>query len=326
VQAATAGLPLIGTAGSCSAIVAIELASPWAPRLKGSASSDPGLDAALERIGDRTSSLRVLFYDGDGRSEDGLHRVLLFDRGSGAFGGFTRREIAAPRAELAQVIDAIDFDPDGRVVAAPRLAAHPLHGPREQGRDIFVCTHGSRDACCGKMGFPLYRHLCERMAAPGVRLWRCSHLGGHRFAPTLLDLPSGRLFGHLRFEDAEWLHDGDAGSDRIRKHYRGLCALPAPAQVLERRMWERHGLRWLDARLLWRCEEEGDHASVELSAFWQDGAQSQCRGEVQRRGGGMQLVAESCGRDPEPPYSWELTSWSESRRLGELAGEKQREQ
>lgn len=57
-------------------------------------------------------------------------------------------------------------------------------------RDILVCTHGSRDVCWGKFGYAIYKLLRARHAAPnGLRVWRTSHIGGHRFASTLLDFP-----------------------------------------------------------------------------------------------------------------------------------------
>ena len=39
-----------------------------------------------------------------------------------------------------------------------------------------------------------------------LRVWQSAHFGGHRFAPTLIDLPIGHLWGHLdeeklRFRD-----------------------------------------------------------------------------------------------------------------------------
>jgi hypothetical protein len=85
-------------------------------------------------------------------------------------------------------------------------------------------------------------------AWPGVRVRRCSHTGGHRYAPTGVTLPDGRSWGFL---DAETL---DAivrrlGSPPLRGHYRGNTALDAWGQAAERELFERFGWAWLDHQL-----------------------------------------------------------------------------
>ena len=59
---------------------------------------------------------------------------------------------------------------------------------------LLVCTHGRRDRCCALDGRALVKSLIEA-GEPDV--WECSHLGGHRFAPTALVLPTGYLYGRL---------------------------------------------------------------------------------------------------------------------------------
>jgi hypothetical protein len=81
-----------------------------------------------------------------------------------------------------------------------------------------------------------------------VRVRRCSHTGGHRFAPTGFTLPDGLAWGFL---DAGIL---DAivrrqGPPPLRGHYRGNTALDSWGQVAERELFERFGWAWLDCRL-----------------------------------------------------------------------------
>ena len=73
----------------------------------------------------------------------------------------------------------------------------PIEGPSTAEADpdapiLAVCTNSSRDACCGIDGRALVTSLS---ALPGV--WECSHLGGHRFAPTALLVGSGVVYGRL---------------------------------------------------------------------------------------------------------------------------------
>ena len=48
---------------------------------------------------------------------------------------------------------------------------------------VLVCTHGSRDRCCGTLGGAIYAKAHKQ--AP-EKVWQASHLGGHRFAPRCL--------------------------------------------------------------------------------------------------------------------------------------------
>ena len=67
---------------------------------------------------------------------------------------------------------------------------------------VLVCTHGSRDRCCGVLGGAIFAHLKNqlKMMLPDA-VWQVSHLGGHRFAPTALCLPLGLLLGRIDVED-----------------------------------------------------------------------------------------------------------------------------
>ena len=59
--------------------------------------------------------------------------------------------------------------------------------------DVLVCTHGRRDRCCGSLGTALAQELLADpgQLGEGVRVWRTSHTGGHRFAATAVVLPQG---------------------------------------------------------------------------------------------------------------------------------------
>ncbi|KZB88383.1 sucrase ferredoxin [Amycolatopsis regifaucium] len=73
----------------------------------------------------------------------------------------------------------------------------------------LVCVHGRHDTCCAVRG----RLLAAALAAEFPEAtWECSHLGGCRFAPSMVLLPHGFTFGGLR--------PGDAGGV-VRDYLRG---------------------------------------------------------------------------------------------------------
>lgn len=63
---------------------------------------------------------------------------------------------------------------------------------------VLVCTHGSRDRCCGVLGGFIFAQLKRHL--PDTT-WQVSHLGGHRFAPTILCLPLGLMLGRVESDD-----------------------------------------------------------------------------------------------------------------------------
>jgi len=80
---------------------------------------------------------------------------------------------------------------------------------------------------------------------PPLRVWQTSHFGGHNFAPTLVDFPSGHFWGHLESDvlDALVYQRGDV--TRLRPYYRGWAGCDRWAQIAERDIWMQEGWPWL---------------------------------------------------------------------------------
>ena len=77
----------------------------------------------------------------------------------------------------------------------------PLDGSAGEPSDrpVFaVCAHGRHDQCCAVRGRVVAARLAE---AYPEETWECSHLGGDRFAGTMVLLPHGLYYG--------WADDGD---------------------------------------------------------------------------------------------------------------------
>jgi len=97
-------------------------------------------------------------------------------------------------------------------------AAEPAARPR-----LVICTQGTRDRCCAKWGFAVYREAS--------RLWRegrfpfepleCSHLGGDRYAATGIVFPSGSMYGHLDRVDLQALGEAETEGRIFPGIYRG---------------------------------------------------------------------------------------------------------
>lgn len=119
------------------------------------------------------------------------------------------------------------------LLAAAARGELPPWGARVTDPLLLVCTNARRDICCALEGRPVAESLAADPAYAD-RVLEVSHLGGHRFAPTALLLPSGHSFGRFDPASARALLDGAAaGEIGSLEHYRGRTALPQPAQAAE---------------------------------------------------------------------------------------------
>lgn len=115
--------------------------------------------------------------------------------------------------------------------AAQRGAVAQLPGARRVVEPhYFVCTNGQRDLCCARFGLPVYNGLRE---AVGERAWQVSHLGGHRFAPNVLVLPDGLLYGRVSPEQLAGFVAVVEGGQIDFAHLRGRSCYPKHVQAAE---------------------------------------------------------------------------------------------
>ena len=83
-----------------------------------------------------------------------------------------------------------------------------------------MCTHSRRDQCCAQHGRALLTGLLDQNSPLRDRIWECSHIGGHRFAPVTLSLPCGIVHGRMNIPEGvamlALLGQGKVLPDRMR--------------------------------------------------------------------------------------------------------------
>lgn len=136
-------------------------------------------------------------------------------------------------AALAIIVTGAMPDP-----GSPAGAAQPADN------DVLVCAHGTRDRCCGGPGTRLA--IEARAAMPNARIRRTSHIGGHRFAPTAMTLPDGRMWAYLDVAALAGIVDRSLPAAEAREFYRGTTALDPWAQVVEAELLTHDGWAGLD--------------------------------------------------------------------------------
>ena len=156
----------------------------------------------------------------------------------------------------------------------------------------LVCTNGQRDVCCARFGLPVYNELKTLV---GERVWQVTHLGGHRFAPNLLTLGDGCLYGRVTLPALpDFLADTESG--RLAFPYlRGRSRYSKLVQAAEAALGRQH------LRLLY---VEGDDRGGTVQFALADGRLS----ITLARAAEAQRVQKSCG-DPEADvYPYEVVS------------------
>lgn len=139
-------------------------------------------------------------------------------------------------------------------------------------RTMLVCTQGSHDVCCGTDG-AMFADWAEQNR-PDVEVFRVSHTGGHRFSPTAMTLPDGRMWAYLNPDSATAILDRNGTSQSLTapslatqllaKQCRGWWGAPTgPAQVAERAVFAELGFA---ADEMERSVEIGANNSVVVTA------------------------------------------------------------
>ena len=95
---------------------------------------------------------------------------------------------------------------------------------------MLVCAHGKRDQCCAVLGRPVAAGLAAEF---GDAVWECSHTGGHRFAPSLILLPTGYTYGRLSTQESADAVRAAARGEVYPTGLRGRSCWDAPGQVAE---------------------------------------------------------------------------------------------
>ncbi|HEY0637850.1 MAG TPA: sucrase ferredoxin [Pseudonocardiaceae bacterium] len=204
-----AGEPLAGTAPVTRRWLAVEHHGPWGREV----TTDAGARlTALARRANEAGARLTLIRPVHRRPDTGLRRVFLAET---APGRTVVRGLWLPPERVADV----SFDA-GDEVPEPVL---------------LVCAHARRDRCCAIDGRALARGLADQ----GADVWLCSHLGGHRFAPTAVVLPTGYVHGRLTVDLARRVLDATARGELEPAGQRGRSTWSRAGQVAELAVRER---------------------------------------------------------------------------------------
>ncbi|WP_188488105.1 sucrase ferredoxin [Williamsia phyllosphaerae] len=236
--------PLFATASLGFAWLLLEMEGPWghsafmqSPRIL-----DRDLGRAIVRRAEAASMRIVAIRRPGRRSATPRWRWFIAQtrpQGSVLYQG----EVAGPQ-------DYLDIPLDGSA------------GVRVDGPLTAVCAHGKHDRCCAVRGRGAAAAL---VAHDPENTWECSHLGGDRFAATMVVLPEGLSYGRIDTADPVDLLTRYADGRVHERFLRGRTCVSHAVQAAEHYLRDATGDDRIEAFTTLDVEEAGDRVRVSLA-------------------------------------------------------------
>jgi hypothetical protein len=212
--------PMYGTASAGSWWLLLELPGAWGHSafFQSPDSIDPALGRAIVRRAEMGRTRIAAIRRHGRRSSTPRWRWFIAHSEVGNEALYCG-EVSDPREYLDIALDGSDGT----------LSTDPL---------VAICAHGKHDQCCAVRG----RGACAAIAAAYPEFtWECSHLGGDRFAATMLVLPEGLCYGRVDSTDSARLV-GLYLEGRLNDEFlRGRTSLPHAVQAAQHFAREAYG-------------------------------------------------------------------------------------
>jgi hypothetical protein len=204
--------PLLGSAPYARGWLLIEHPGPWRVDALAGSGISPEIQARLGEVA-RAVPARVSLIRRPGRTDRQATRAWAAVRDDGVVTWGTWDCDDDLLAAVAALTD------PGRSAAAPAPKTEPI---------LLVCAHGVHDPCCAIRGRPVAAALAREWPAA---TWECSHVGGCRFAPSVVVLPDGVYYGNLDPEAAVETMGAHLAGEVAIAYLRGMTRVTPPAQA-----------------------------------------------------------------------------------------------
>ncbi|GAB2789577.1 sucrase ferredoxin [Streptomyces daliensis] len=281
--------PVAATAATARTWLLIEQPGPWGGKALTESRLDPTLGGGLEaaagahgarvalirrpgRHADRPGGRRRVFLAHTSPGNSWVRTALVGQHGAGA-----RTRADGPGAaeetdadaetgtdtgidtgkgvgvDMAAALRGLDF-------AALSAGEHGgLWAPYTGDPLALVCTNGKRDRCCALLGRP----LAAELAASGLGdVWEITHIGGHRFAPTLLVLPYGYAYARASARTVKGVLGAVRDGRVVTEGCRGRSAWDRPGQAADLAVREHAGEPSADALTVLRTRGDAPRWNV----------------------------------------------------------------
>ncbi len=210
--------PLTATAPQNDAYFLLEYREAWQPK-----AAKPGNNTLREAV---TAHIQASI------KASGLSVKPMFIRQQGRTNGPLMAYVARPTAEGGTVyaLELETYDALTDVPLSDMLRGEPGTGVLLETPLFTVCAHKERDRACGKYGWGIYQALRDA-AGETAQVWQSTHIGGHRFAGTLIAFPYGTFYGHLDTDDVSAVLAATQAGQVYTPKLRGRSVYGMPTQA-----------------------------------------------------------------------------------------------
>ncbi|UKO96916.1 sucrase ferredoxin [Nostoc sp. UHCC 0870] len=257
----------IGTAINRQYYILIEVPPPWTSQPLDSKNIPSKLQDLQSDIDEAACYIRLVFIYNPNYYQTGRTRLIIYYQTEEIYSGYNKKEYI-----LSDINDAVPIIQ--KCIKNENLESEDTN---IQTRDFLVCTHGSHDKCCAKYGNPFYRQALatvEDLSLSHVRVWQSSHFGGHRFAPTMIELPEGRYYARLDQKSFTSILTRTGDIQCLKKVYHGWGILPWQVQILERELMLKYNWDWFNYKVQGHVIEQNEDetfSQVEIKFTTPDG-------------------------------------------------------
>lgn len=213
-----AGERAFGTASVGEVWLLVEYTEPWGVKALKDSSLSTEVKNYLNQLIRRIPRSRLLFIKQERRRASLFNLFIVRSRERNPFiVKFELDDYEALRGIYAEVAACAA----GEQMSGGTIVESPLY---------LVCTHGKRDKCCAKFGFPIYKSL---RAERDSHVWQSSHVGGDRFAANLVCFPHGLFYAHMTEERAHEVVSRYEQNQIVLEKFRGRACFSYPVQAAE---------------------------------------------------------------------------------------------
>ncbi|MEM7184941.1 MAG: sucrase ferredoxin [Spirochaetota bacterium] len=270
------GEDLLGTANTVDHWLLIELPLPW----QASVFQENPIIGPIYSLYKRLTfykgiRLRLLLLAPDKNySQKNKTRIMYYSRPGTDFVAYEKHEFIVPETKALDLALAILNQLGSKKGAMDRFQIYRQE--TQHISEIIICTNGRIDSACSKFGFPLYRKLRKNFSSIDgsatkdkiqYRVWQCSHFGGHRFAPTLIDLPHGRYWGRMNSKVFQQIISSSGDLSALENNYRGWSGFDKFVQIAEHQLLQRYGWEWFSYPRSGKIIRKGSFSLTERMAL-----------------------------------------------------------
>lgn len=128
-----------------------------------------------------------------------------------------------------------DFETEAELIKAISDYADGIlfEGTYDPRMTIIVCTDSRRDACCARYGFSTYKALAEIADRDKFHIVQATHIGGCRFAASLIVMPHRQRYGRMTAGQAPAFLEALVRGQIFLPAYKGRSDEAEPIQVAE---------------------------------------------------------------------------------------------